>query len=168
MRKLVRNRDEIFAAQREARDGACQSEPQVLCAQVLTSRPFSSDRLQKRSREKVETAFSQNAASNGPYLSAFRNYMAFCSRVDVPPFPITYAMMALWFFEKCSNHDGYFHTYKHGVGLAADISESQWTTHPVFRTMRRFDKDGTALSEFLEERRVAYKSCESCPHPSPR
>ena len=134
----------------------------------LTSRRLPSDPLQEISRSKVETAFSQSAASNGPYLSGFCNYMAFCVRVDVPPFPLTNAMMALWLFEKCSVQNGYFHTYKHGVGLAADIAESLWITHPVYRTMRRFDKDGTALSESLEERRVAYKSCESFPHPPPR
>ena len=70
-------------------------------------------------------------------------------------------MMALWLYEKCSARDGYFQTYKHGVGLAADIVESLWTIHPVFRTMRQFDRDGTALSEFLEERRLAVKSSES-------
>lgn len=139
MQKLVRLRAEIFAAQRKARD----------------------DPLQEISRSKVETAFSQSAASNGPYLSGFCNYMAFCVRVDVPPFPLTNAMMALWLFEKCSVQNGYFHTYKHGVGLAADIAESLWITHPVYRTMRRFDEDGTALSESLEERRVAYKSSSS-------
>jgi hypothetical protein len=70
-------------------------------------------------------------------------------------------MMALWLYEKCSTRDGYFQTYKQGVGLAADYAEPVWTNHPVFDTMRRFDRDGTALSAFLEERRLAHKSGES-------
>lgn len=110
----------------------------------------------------METAFAQMAGSNTPYLSGYRHYVKFCSRVDVPPFPITHAMMALWLFEKCSTRDGYFQTYKHGVALAADHSEPLWDTRPIFWTMRQFDPDGTAVREFLEERR-SFKSSESFP-----
>ncbi|TKA50456.1 hypothetical protein B0A53_06126 [Rhodotorula sp. CCFEE 5036] len=135
--KLVLRREEVFAAQRKARDESL---------------------LQDLSRERVETAFGPVAGAKGPYHSGYRHYVKFCSRIDVPPFPITYAMMALWLYEKCSTRDGYFQTYKQGVGLAADYAEPVWTNHPVFDTMRRFDRDGTALSAFLEERRLAHKS----------
>lgn len=72
-------------------------------------------------------------------------------------------MMALWLFEKCSTRDGYSQTYKNGIALAADHAEPLWMSRPIFWTMRQFDPDGTAVREFLEERRRALKSSKSFP-----
>ncbi|GAA5992436.1 hypothetical protein JCM10908_000817 [Rhodotorula pacifica] len=135
MKQLVAKREEIFQAQRKARHVH-----------------------QPASLARVELAFGSNTTTNGPYLSGFRNYDAFCTRMDVPAFPITFAMVALWLFEKCSTRDGYFHTYKHGIQLAADVVESLWKAEPIYRTMRDYDRDGTALSEFMTERRDSYQS----------
>ncbi|GAA5872646.1 hypothetical protein JCM3774_001872 [Rhodotorula dairenensis] len=129
MKKLVRQRFDIFAAQRKACD----------------------DALQQASRESVESTF----ASQGPYLSAYRNYAKFCSRMDIPVFPMTYAMIALWMYDKCSTRDGYFHTYKQGLWVAAGLVESLWVDNPVFRAVACFDPDGTALRDFMKER-VSY------------
>ncbi|GAA5967036.1 hypothetical protein JCM8115_003502 [Rhodotorula mucilaginosa] len=129
MRNLVLKREEIFAAQRQARDY----------------------RFQDISREAVETAFSQRTTSSAAYLCGFRHYVKFCSRVDVPPFPITHTMMALWSYEKCSNREGYSTTYKVGVGLAADAAKHLWTSLPVFHAMHQFHPDGIAVWEFLRE-----------------
>lgn len=91
------------------------------------------------------------------YQSAFRHYSAFCQRMDVPVFPITNALFALWMFNKCSTGDGHFRTYKAGLSYAVELSSSDWKGQPVYEELSRFDPDGTALDEFMEERRLTYK-----------
>lgn len=81
--------------------------------------------------------------------------------MGVPAFPVTYTMIALWVYEKCSTRDGSFYTYKHGLRMAAGIAEPMWINNPVFRTVAYFDPDGTALSEFMRERAL-YKTCPFC------
>ncbi|POY76731.1 hypothetical protein BMF94_0323 [Rhodotorula taiwanensis] len=135
MKRLVRKRTEIFEAQRGAREHP----------------------LQATSQERIESTFAQHLATQGPYLSGFRNYIAFCDRCNIPPFPLTYTSMALWLYDKCSLSDGHFHTYKHGLLLAADVVRASWKSERVYKELSRFDSGGLALSEFFEERRLMYQ-----------
>lgn len=70
--------------------------------------------------------------------------------------------MALWLYDKCSLSDGHFHTYKHGLLLAADVVRASWKSERVYKELSRFDSGGLALSEFFEERRLMYQKGELC------
>ncbi|BGP54134.1 hypothetical protein JCM8202v2_001708 [Rhodotorula sphaerocarpa] len=136
MKELVAKRAEIFKLQRTGRDLPLQAS----CFQ------------------KVSTTLQPLKTSNrSPYLSAFRNYAAFCKRMDVPVFPITDTLGALWMFEKCSTSDGYFKTYKSGLSRAFKLSDAEWKDQPVYQELSHFDPDATALTEFMEERRLMHR-----------
>lgn len=60
-------------------------------------------------------------------------------------------------FEKCSTSDGYFKTYKSGLSRAFKLSDAEWKDQPVYQELSHFDPDATALTEFMEERRLMHR-----------
>lgn len=156
MKRLVRKRAEIFEVQRGGRNRELPRTPLPPRACLTLLFPCA-DSLQASSRKRVEAHFEADL-SQAPYLSAFRNYLAFCAKCDIPPFPMTQTIVALWLFDKCSIRDGFFQTYKSGLMLACELVFASWKNDELYWEVSLFDPNGIALSEFLTERRLAHKN----------
>ncbi|BGO89883.1 uncharacterized protein RHTO_03283 [Rhodotorula toruloides NP11] len=134
MKKLVKERGEIFQFQRN-------------CAQSA-ARQASSAAIVKRH-------LAQFSDANGAPRNAFKHLSRFAEENQMPPFPLTPALVALWLFDKCSKADGWFKTYTRGLLAIARLPAlaDEWQTQPLYARLLEYDPDFTAVKEFLDERR---------------
>ncbi|BGP30370.1 hypothetical protein JCM10296v2_002124 [Rhodotorula toruloides] len=90
MRHLVERRERIFQQQRELKNARLQAESEKLAKQHL----------------------AQFSTRNKTPASNLNAYKRFCKLVDVPPYPITFPLLPLAMFARCSTNNGHFATFK--------------------------------------------------------
>ncbi|GAA6012468.1 hypothetical protein JCM10207_007098 [Rhodosporidiobolus poonsookiae] len=129
MLKLVSAREQVFAEQRKLDDAG----------------------LQARSQQLVDVHLA--GSSNNVVPGSFRRYQLFCQSVEVPVFPVTAAIVALALFQRCSEQNGCYRTYKQDVLRVGAVADKVWEHEPGFRLLSGWPGASVALDVFMEERK---------------
>ncbi|BGO97986.1 hypothetical protein JCM10021v2_001644 [Rhodotorula toruloides] len=131
MRDLVERRELIFQHQRELNNA----------------------RLQANSEKLAKEHLAQFSTRNNTPASNLNLYKRFCKLVDVPPYPITFALLSLAMFARCSTKNGHFATFKLDLQHIMQATASPWEGEAMYEALVGKDPNGTALKEFMDERR---------------
>ncbi|GAA5933169.1 hypothetical protein JCM3775_002551 [Rhodotorula graminis] len=123
MQDLVRRREVIFDKQREADDGTLQ------------------DRLDKLAITNLSKGHRADRA-------ALASYKRFCTLADIPPYPLTYAVIALALFARCSAEDVFDRSLRSVLLRLKDETGHFWAAHSVYKELCEEDSQGDALDEF--------------------
>ncbi|BGP38247.1 hypothetical protein JCM10449v2_002176 [Rhodotorula kratochvilovae] len=130
MKRLVASRESIFAKQ---------------CAAQDATRAAASQRA-------VDAFIAKLSKGNTVPRSAFRNYTRFCAAQQIPLYPLTPALLALWMLDKCSTADGYFRTYKQNLARYMDVVKRHWEGSQAYEELLALDAGGDAIDELVSER----------------
>lgn len=93
--------------------------------------------------------------------SAFANFCRFAEANQIPPYPLTPAILALWLYDKCSSADGFFNTYKRSLEKIVELEGLQklWANQSTYKQLLDLDPDSTAFNEFINERNPSTGKC---------
>ncbi|GAA5851203.1 hypothetical protein JCM9279_007483 [Rhodotorula babjevae] len=126
MRDLVDRREDIFTKQRQAGDAALQSRSDKVAVANLAT------------RHRADRA-------------ALAAYKRFCALADIPPYPITYALLALVVYARCSAEDKADRSLRAILLRLMSATAEIWEEHPTYDELCDMDGDGTAFAEFWRE-----------------
>ncbi|GAA5904887.1 hypothetical protein JCM8208_007211 [Rhodotorula glutinis] len=131
LRGLVDRRDEIFAEQREAH------------MEII---------LQDESEDSVADLFASQRTRN--VKLSYEAWRRFCVLADVPPFPITWALIGLCVFSHCSAVDMCPRDFLCDIKHLRRVTEHLWTSFDYVTVLDGLDEGGKACASFVSERRT--------------
>lgn len=117
----------------------------------MTDRILAGPARQTSSAEIVDRHISRVSATNARY--AFQSYCRFADEHQMPHFPVTPALIALWLFDKCSHVEGWYKTYTSALETIARLPalNDVWSSQPSFGLLLKYDPDFDAVHQFLDE-----------------
>ncbi|GAA5851215.1 hypothetical protein JCM9279_007487 [Rhodotorula babjevae] len=130
MCRLVRSRNKVFELQRACTD----------------------DKRTAASRAAID-AYLAKLAKHEPKSTcsfAWRNYTRFCDAQQVPIFPVSSAMMALWLYDKYSTSHEWSRTYQNYLERCARVVNLPWAGESSFQAVNRLDPTGRAIQQAVD------------------
>ncbi|GAA6034253.1 hypothetical protein JCM8097_003808 [Rhodosporidiobolus ruineniae] len=135
MLDLVKNREAIFAKQRQIR-----SSPSFANRSAL-------------SQAELDSHVSTLGASASVFSNHFHRYRKFCDAIDVPAYPISTALIALTIFARCSGQNANYSTWRYNLARLKNLTDEIWEPDATYRELRIWPGAESALVEFMDERK---------------
>lgn len=128
------------------------------CAQTLTlSLPAAA--LQARSDELADKAMRKvDLIRQTRDLDAYKR---FCMAANVPPYPVTDAMVALVVFARASQESGPIQTFRDNLARTKRATDFVWTAIEGIKNSVSVEADVNALKAFVRERTSKAAKCAS-------